>query len=105
MSTAFVYMTAADKTEAINIGRALVEERLAACVNVFDGMTSLYWWEGKLEQGHEAVLIAKTRQALTAKIIDRVRELHSYDCPCVIAWPIETGNPDYLDWIERESSA
>lgn len=100
----FAYITASSKDEALAIGRVLVEERLAACVNVFDGMTSLYWWQGNLEEGHEAVLIAKTRDELVERLINRVRDLHSYDCPCVAVWQITSGNPDYLQWIEREAS-
>lgn len=105
MTACFVYMTAADKDEALRIGRVLVEERLVACVNQLDGMTSLYWWKGKVEEGCEVVLIAKTQPALLEKIIDRVRSLHSYECPCVISWPIEQGNPEYLKWIADETSA
>jgi len=100
----FVYITAADRNEALSIGRALVAERLAACVNILDGMTSLYWWNDKMEQGQEAVLIAKTNDELVGRLTQRVRELHSYDCPCVVSWPIAQGNADYLRWIEAEAS-
>ena len=66
-------------------------------------MTSLYWWDGKIEEGHEAVLIAKTRESLVERVVARVKSLHSYDCPCVAAWPITAGNPHYLAWIEAET--
>ena len=81
----------------------MVDERLAACANVLDGMTSLYWWQGVLEQASEAVLILKTRAELVERLTMRVRELHSYDCPCVVALPIAAGNPDYLAWIAGET--
>ena len=81
----------------------MVDERLAACANGLDGMTSLYWWQGVLEQASEAVLILKTRAELVERLTMRVRELHSYDCPCVVALPIAAGNPDYLAWIAGET--
>ena len=103
MTASFVYMTTSDKTEALKIGRTLVEERLVACVNVIDNMTSVYWWEGKIEDSAEAVLIAKTKESLVEAVINRVKELHSYSCPCVVALPIQDGNADYLEWIEKET--
>ena len=101
----FVYITAADREAALGLGRALVEERLAACANVIGGMESVYWWEGKLEQSREAVLILKTRAGLVEALTERVRALHAYDCPCVVALPIVGGNPDYLAWIAAETEA
>jgi periplasmic divalent cation tolerance protein len=104
MTAVFVYITVSGRDEALAIGRILVEERLAACVNVLGPMTSVYWWQGKTETANEAVLIAKTRQALLPALTDRVRALHSYACPCVVAWPLlEAGNPQYLEWIETET--
>jgi periplasmic divalent cation tolerance protein len=103
MSFEFVYVTAASPDQARDIGRRLVEERLAACVNIFDSMTSFYWWEGKIDQASEAVLIAKTRQDLVPKLVTRVKELHSYSVPCVVALPLSQGNPDFLAWIGRET--
>jgi periplasmic divalent cation tolerance protein len=103
MASWFVYITAKDKTQALAIGRVLVEERLAACINVLDGMTSVYWWEGTLEEASEAVLIAKTTEPRMPALIARVKSLHTYDCPCVVAWPIGTGNRPYLDWIKKET--
>ena len=104
MSALFAYVTARDREEALRIGRALVEERLAACVNVLDGMQSIYRWEGRVEEASEAVLIVKTDSGRTRAVIDRVKELHSYDCPCVVFWPLAGGNPEYLEWIRRESA-
>jgi periplasmic divalent cation tolerance protein len=98
-----VYITTRDRAEAVAIGSALVEERLAACVNILDGMTSLYHWQGRIEQGHEAILIAKTKAGLVPALTERVKALHSYECPCVVAWPIEKGHRPFLDWIENET--
>ena len=103
MAVFFCYVTAGSREEALAIGRTVVEERLAACANVLDGVSSIYWWQGTLEQASEAVLILKTRAELVERLTARIRELHRYDCPCVVALPIEAGNPAYLDWIARET--
>lgn len=99
---AFIYMTAKDKSEALGIARVLVEERLAACANVFNALTSLYWWQGAVQEETEVGLIAKTTEDLVERVIARVREIHSYSCPSIVAWPIHTGNPEYLNWISGE---
>ena len=98
-----VYITTADKAEALAIGRALVAARLGACANVIDGMRSIYRWQGAVAEDDEAVLIVKTTEGRAAAVIERVRELHSYDCPCVVVLPILAGNPDYLTWIEEQT--
>jgi periplasmic divalent cation tolerance protein len=103
MSYRFVYMTAGSREEARRIGRVLVEERLAACVNVLDGMNAMYWWQGAVQDAQEAVLIAKTRAELLERLTERVKALHSYSCPCVVALPIEGGNADFLRWIGAET--
>ena len=104
MAVSLCYVTASSRAEALTIGRAAVQERLAACANVLDGMTSVYWWQGALEQAHEAMLILKTRTELVERLTARIRELHSYECPCVVALPIGAGNPDYLAWIVKETA-
>jgi periplasmic divalent cation tolerance protein len=104
MNFCLVYMTAATAAEARRIGTALVEERLAACANVIDGMTSIYRWEGKVQNDQEAVLIAKTRHDLLDALTDRVKALHSYSCPCVVGLSITGGNAEFLDWIGAETS-
>lgn len=104
MGTWFVYITAKDKSQALEIGRRLVEEHLAACINVLDGVTSVYRWEGAVEQASETVLIVKTTEPQVPAVIERVKGLHTYSCPCVVAWPIAEGNPQYLEWIERETA-
>lgn len=100
----FVYITTESMEEARRIGRALVEARLAACVNILAGMTSMYWWKGEIQDGRETVLIAKTRAHLLAALTDKVKELHGYDCPCIVALPITGGNPEFLDWIAAETT-
>jgi Uncharacterized protein involved in tolerance to divalent cations len=100
----FAYITASSREEALRIGRALVEERLAACANVLDGMTSIYRWQGAIEEASETVLIAKTRAELFDRLATRVRALHSYDVPCVVELKIGRGNPAYLEWLRNETA-
>jgi len=96
------YITCASAVEAERIGRALVAERLAACVNILPGMRSLYWWQGVLTASEEAVLIAKTTAMCSSALTARVLQLHSYSCPCVVVVPLCGGNPGYLDWLAGE---
>ena len=100
----WVYITAGSIEEAKRIGQILVEKNLAACVNLLENMTSIYNWEDKLEEGHEVVMIAKTRKALMAELIETVKSHHSYDIPCILELPMQGGNPDFLSWIERETT-
>lgn len=97
-----VYITASNAGEAQHIGRVLVEERLAACVNIIDRMESMYWWQGEVQNERETVMIAKTREDAVEALIERVKEVHSYDCPCVAAFPIVAGNTDFLHWIGEQ---
>ncbi len=103
MSACFIYVTASNSEEARRIARALVEARLAACANVIDRVTSVYWWQGEVQEDDEAVLIAKTREDLVDDLTAKVKELHSYDCPCVVALPVTGGNAEFLDWIAAET--
>ena len=103
MKPCIIYMTAGSLEEAGTLGRALVSERLAACVNMIEGMNSLYWWEGEVQEDHEVVVIAKTRESLVPLLCERVREIHSDDCPCVVALPTEGGFEPFLRWIGEET--
>ncbi|ADL57704.1 divalent-cation tolerance protein CutA [Methanothermobacter marburgensis] len=98
-----IYITTSGQEESARIGRRLVEEMLAACVNIIPSIKSFYHWEGSLEEDEESVLIVKTTSELTQQIIKRVRELHSYDNPCIISIPITAGGSrDYLEWLNNE---
>ena len=103
MSYSLVYVTAGDAEEAKRIGRALVNAQLAACVNVFTGMIPIFWWDGEVQEDSEAVLIAKTRSALIDRVTAFVKEQHSYDCPAVVALPVQGGNAAFLDWLDSET--
>lgn len=105
MSHVVVFVTASSAEEAGRIGRALVDERLAACANVVPGVASTYWWQGRVEDAREALLILKTRQDLVARLTARVKALHSYTVPEVIAVPVVGGNADYLRWIDDSVAA
>lgn len=98
-----IYMTTGTKEEAAHLGKFLVEKRLAACVNIIDGMISMYWWQGKAQEDQEVILIAKTRKSHVPELIETVKAHHSYDCPCIIELPIQSGNPAFLQWIEEET--
>jgi periplasmic divalent cation tolerance protein len=104
MQPLLVYITARDKKQAKGIGRTLVKERLAACANIFDGVNSLYFWEGRLCDDREAVLIVKTRDTLLNRLVKRVKTLHSYSVPCIVALPITGGNKDFLSWVKKETA-
>lgn len=98
-----VFMTAPNEDEAAGIARALVEARLAACVNIVKNIRSVYSWQGKIEDDSEVLMIAKTRKGLFEALSEKVRELHSYEVPEVIALPVVAGSAEYLKWI-REST-
>jgi periplasmic divalent cation tolerance protein len=99
----FVYITTRDEAEAARIGEALVRERLAACANVIGPIRSFYWWEGAVQDEREAVLVLKSRRELIDSLVARVKALHSYSCPCVVALEIAEGDPDFLRWIGEET--
>jgi periplasmic divalent cation tolerance protein len=105
MSVVFAYVTAGSAEEAQRLARAIVAERLAACANVIPGMRSVYWWEGAMSEAEETVVLFKTRADRFDALADRVKALHSYDCPCVVALPVAAGLPGYLGWIEAESTS
>lgn len=103
MPQTLVYVTASSRDEALTIARVAVEERLAACANVLSPITSIYWWEGKVQEEGEVSFILKTRADLVPALTARIKALHSYTCPCVVALPISAGNPDFLAWIDAET--
>lgn len=97
---ASVYALFADRAEAERIGRLMVEERLAACVNLLGPVHSIYRWQGAVEQAEEIAAIFKTTAVGVPALIDSIASLHSYDCPCVTAWPVEHALAAYQRWVE-----
>lgn len=103
MTLSLVYVTAATRADALAIARRVVDERLAACANILDGMISVYRWEGGIQEDAEVVLILKTRAELVPALTERIIALHPYTLPCVLALPIGGGNPAFLTWIAGET--
>ncbi|MGE0407942.1 MAG: divalent-cation tolerance protein CutA [Amphiplicatus sp.] len=105
MNICLLYVTAPDEKTAASIAEALIEARLAACVNITNAMTSLYRWKGAVEQAREAVLIAKTTKEAAPKARDLILGLHPYETPCVLAFDIspDASNNAFLDWIAAET--
>ena len=101
----FVYTTYPSLVEAERIGKAVLERRLAACVNILPGMISHYWWQGTIERGEEVVMIIKTRASLAEAVRAAVKELHPYDMPAILVLPIEGGEAGYLGWLMAETEA
>jgi periplasmic divalent cation tolerance protein len=104
-SHCLVYVTAADAGEARDIGRAMVEARLAACANVLNEMVPIFRWEGEIDEGTESVVILKTTAERADALIEAVEAMHSYTCPCAVVLPIVGGSRAFLDWISQETSA
>ena len=94
-----VFTNLPNETAALTLARALVERRLAACVSVLNGCTSVYRWKGDIEQEQEVPVLIKTRAARYEELQAAIRELHPYELPEVVAVPIVHGLPDYLDWV------
>ena len=96
-----VYITASSEDEASKIGRALVEGRLAGCVNIIKNIRSIYSWQGKIEDESEVLMVVKTQSSLCDNLYKKVKELHSYTVPEIIAMPVVTGSEDYLNWLNE----
>ena len=99
---ALVYITTSGEEESKKIGRIIVEERLAGCVNIIPTIKSLYWWKGKIEDDNESILIVKAKVSSIENIIKRVKEIHSYENPAILAIPIINGSKEYLDYLDSE---
>ncbi len=96
-----VFITASSDEEAQKIAKTLVEERLVACVNIVPEIRSFFFWEGKTQDEREMLLVCKSRLPLMDRIVQRVKSLHSYTVPEIIALPIVAGSGDYLDWVNE----
>jgi periplasmic divalent cation tolerance protein len=97
-----VFITTGTEEEAHTIARELVNQKVAACVNIVPGVDSTFRWEGKIESDRESLLIVKTTLTLLPETIDLVKQVHSYTVPEIIAMPIIGGNPEYLQWVGDE---
>ena len=98
-----IFVTVSSKEEAQKIIQALLQEKLVACGTIIDGVGSHFWWQGTIDQAKETLLILKTRKALFPKVVKKVKSLHSYEVPEIIALPIVAGNKQYLEWIDEST--
>ena len=96
-----ILITAKDKVEAKAISDKLLQDKLIACANIVDGVESIFWWQGKVDEAKEVFLILKSRRDKFEKIIQTVKSVHSYEVPEILALPVLEGNPDYLRWIDE----
>lgn len=103
MESIVVYVTTPNEEEAANIAKTLVEEKLAGCINILKGVRSIYRWQGKIEDDSEALMIIKTQRALFEPLEKRIKEIHSYTVPEIIAIPIIDGSYDYLNWLKEST--
>lgn len=101
MAVVSVYAVFANAEEAERIGRSVIEERLAACVNILGAVRSIYRWGGEIESTDEVATIFKTHHWHSDALIKRITELHSYKVPCVVSWPIDKVLRSYADWVEE----
>jgi periplasmic divalent cation tolerance protein len=99
-----IYSTFPSPAEAERVGGALVDRGLAACVNIFPGMTAIYVWEGKRQRETETAMLVKTRAALADTVVTEARKLHPYTNPALVVLPIEGGSPDFLTWIADQTA-
>lgn len=100
-----VYATFADADEAARVARSLVEEGLAACANILAPCTSIYRWQGAVEEAREVPALFKTGAELAERLVARIAELHSYDVPAAVVWPIMHASPAYRGWVGEEAFA
>jgi len=102
MTFQIVYITTPSEEMARDIGRALVEKRLAACANIVPGAKSIYHWDGKIVEDNEALLIVKSAAPLWNDLVKMVKSIHSYSVPCVVAWPLTMLEPEYQNWLSNQ---
>lgn len=105
MSTFLIYVTYPSVEEAREVSRRVVEQRLAACANIFPGHESVYWWDDEIESGQEVAVIYKTTLEQFSALKDKIVTLHSFDVPCVVALPISDGHAPFLEWIGEETKS
>lgn len=98
-----VYSPVSGKEEAEKIAEIIISEHLAACANIADKVSSIYQWDGKVQRDTEALLILKTKESLLEKLENKIKELHSYECPCIASLPVYRVNEEYAKWVEKET--
>ena len=99
-----IYITCPSYEEAESLSRKILEEKLAACCNIINGVQSFFWWEGEIDQAEEALMIVKSQKSRLKELVEFVQMYHPYDVPEIIALPIVGGSQDYLKWVKEEST-
>ncbi len=103
MSVVTMYVTASTHDEAKNIARTIVSEQLVACANILEHVTSVFNWEGSVREETEVAMVLKTRRDLVVAVTQRIKEMHSYDCPCITAHDVVDGHSEFLSWVAAET--
>ena len=98
-----VYLTFGSREEAMQIGKRMLEERWVACWNLVETVTSLYRWNGEVQEDSEVIVIAKTALGRVSELMEHLRELHTYECPCILSWSVTEGNSPFLQWVREET--
>jgi periplasmic divalent cation tolerance protein len=98
-----VFCTIDSADAARKLARRLVQDRLAACVNIIENVTSVYKWEGRIEEDAELLLVIKTQDSRLQELMDRISEIHPYDVPEILSWPVQKGSKAYLEWVVAET--
>lgn len=104
MAVSMFYITAGGEEEAEKLARNLVENRLAACANIIPAIKSVFFWEGQAQVEEEVIVFGKTRTELVEDLVKGVKDIHSYEVPCIITWEIAEGNQEFLDWVWEETN-
>jgi periplasmic divalent cation tolerance protein len=99
-----VYSTFPNRSEAISMARELLDKKLVACVNILDAVTSLYRWQNEVKEEAETLLLAKTAAAKLQAAMEHIKAAHSYQLPCIVAYRVSDGNPEFLRWVEGETA-
>lgn len=105
MAAIVIYMTCPAEDEAERIASVLLEKKLIACANIMGPHAALYRWQGRTERAREFAVIMKTRDTLFEDVKREILGMHSYECPCIVSWPVEHGHMPFLQWVEDETAA
>lgn len=103
MDISMFYITVGSKEEGERLAEIIIEKRLAACVNLIEGVSSFFFWEEKAQKEEESIIIGKTRSSLIQDLVDLVKEHHSYTLPCIVSWPLGDGHSPFLEWVAEET--
>lgn len=101
--TWMIYSMFKNHDEALSVAQALLDRQLVACVNIIDGLTSVYRWQDSMQQEKESAMIVKTSGGKVSNAMDCIKELHTYQLPCIVSWPLSKGYPPFMEWVADET--